>query len=84
MLRILGWVGLVLVAVSVGTNAAFMLISPSMWFRLPDWIRAQGSLTEKKYGTGWGAVQVRVTGAMGLAVILWVLYDVFLRHKWPN
>ena len=75
MLHILGWIMLVLVVVAIATNAAFMLISPRTWFRLPNWIRAQGSLTEKKFGSGWGAIEVRITGALGVGVILWVLYD---------
>jgi len=68
----------VLVVLLMAINAAFMLASPRSWFRLPAWLRAQGSLTEDKYATGWGAVQVRVTGAVILASIAWVLYDMFL------
>jgi len=75
MLHILGWLILGLTVSSIAVNALFMLISPRSWFCLPDWIRAQGSLTEKKCGAGWGAIQVRITGALALGVILWVLYD---------
>ena len=39
----------------VFVNALFMLASPRAWFRLPGWIRAQGTLTEGKYATGWGS-----------------------------
>jgi hypothetical protein len=79
--HIVGRLILALTAVAIGVNALFMLISPRAWFRLPDWIRAQGSLTEKKFGSGWGAIQVRITGALGLGVIVWVLYDSLLRHR---
>ena len=72
------------IAVMVGLvstiNAAFMLASPRSWFRLPAWLRAQGSLTEDKDATGWGAVQVRVAGAGILGVIVWVLYDMLLKR----
>jgi uncharacterized membrane protein len=68
----------VIVGVVMTINAAFMLASPRAWFRLPRWLRAQGSLTEAKYASGWGAIQVRATGAVILAVIVWLLYDLFL------
>jgi hypothetical protein len=37
MLRLLGWVGIAVVVVVIAVNAAFMLISPRAWFRLPEW-----------------------------------------------
>jgi hypothetical protein len=57
-----------------------MLASPRSWFRLPTSLRAQGSLIEDKYANGWGAIQIRMTGALILAAIAWVLYDMFLRQ----
>jgi type VI protein secretion system component VasF len=56
-------------------NAAYMAFSPRAWFRLPNWLRAQGSLTEQHYSSGWGAVWVRITGAVLLAVVLWFFYE---------
>jgi hypothetical protein len=56
-------------------NGTYMLISPHAYFRLPRWIR-QGPLTEKQYGSGWGAVSLRLTGACLLAVSLWMCYEV--------
>lgn len=58
-------------------NASFMLVSPRAWFRLPSWLRAQGTMTEEKYGKGWGAVQVHIAGALMIGVLVWVLYDMF-------
>jgi hypothetical protein len=81
MLHILGWVSLLLLIGLIAINALFMLISPQAWFRLPGWIRAQGTLTEKKYGTGFGAIQVRITGVLVIGVIVWVLYDSLLRQR---
>ena len=81
MLHVLGWLTIVVLVLLIAVNALFMLISPRAWFRLPNWIRAQGALTDKKLGTGWGAIQVRITGALGLGVILWVLYDSLSRRR---
>ena len=72
---ILGWSIVAVVGAIMFVNALFMLASPKAWFRLPHWVRAQGSLTEGKYGSGWGGIQVRLAGAVMLAVIGWVLYD---------
>jgi hypothetical protein len=62
MLHFLGWVGIAVVVVVIAVNAAFMLISPRAWFRLPEWFPGRGSMTEHKYGSGWGAVETRIAG----------------------
>ena len=58
-------------------NGVFMLASPAAWSRLPGWLRAQGTLTEDGR---WRAVYVRVTGALILAGIGWVLYEFLLER----
>ena len=80
MLRILGFCSAAAVGLVVTINAAFMLFSPRAWFRLPGWLKRQGSLTEAKYASGWRAIQLRLTGAVVLAVVAWVLYDILLRR----
>lgn len=80
MSRIIGLCIAIVVGVLMTINSAFMLVSPRRWFRLPGWLRAQGSLSEDKYASGWGAIQVRVTGAVILIAIAWVLYDMFLKR----
>jgi hypothetical protein len=80
MLRILGLCIAAAVGLIMTINAAFMLVSPRAWFRLPVWLRKEGSLTQDKYASGWGAIQVRLTGAVVLAAIAWVLYDMLLRR----
>ncbi|HWY69216.1 MAG TPA: hypothetical protein VNX88_11140 [Terriglobales bacterium] len=80
MISIVGACIAVIVGVLMTINAAFMLASPRAWFHLPVWLRAQGSLTEDRYSSGWGAVQIRVTGALILGARAWVLYDMFLRR----
>jgi hypothetical protein len=76
---ILGWSIVLVVGAVAFVNALFMLASPRAWFRLPGWVRAQGTLTEQKYASGWGGVTVRIAGAIILAVIAWVLYDSLVR-----
>lgn len=51
-----------------------MLISPRRFFLLPTWIRAQGTLTPERYSSGWGALQLRLLGAVSIGGILWVAY----------
>ena len=79
MLRGAGACIAIVVGAVMAINAAFMLASPRAWFRLPGWLRAQGSLVADKYYAGWGAIQIRVTGALILAAIAWVLYDMISR-----
>jgi len=80
MLRTFGLCIAIVVGVIMIVNAVFMLASPRTWFRLPGWLRTQGSLIEDKYASGWGAVQIRLTGAVVLAAIAWVLYDMLLKR----
>jgi hypothetical protein len=80
MLRIFGLCIAVVVGLVMTINGAFMLASPRSWFRLPAWLKAQGSLIEDKYGSGWGAIQIRLTGGLILAAIAWVLYDMLLKR----
>jgi uncharacterized membrane protein len=80
MLRTVGLCIAIVVGIVMTINAAFMLASPNAWFRLPGWLKAQGSLIENKYVSGWGAIQIRLTGAVVLAAIAWVLYDMLLKR----
>jgi hypothetical protein len=79
MIGILGWLMCVAVVLVATLNACYMLLSPRAWFRLSHWSRAEGSLTAEKYSIGWGAVQVRLSGAVILAAICWVFYDLIFR-----
>ncbi|HTU50031.1 MAG TPA: hypothetical protein VMF56_05515 [Acidobacteriaceae bacterium] len=80
MLKIVGLCIAIAVGLILTINAAFMLASPRGWFRLPGWLRAQGTLVEQKYSSGWGAVQLRLTGGLILIAVAWVVYDLFLRR----
>jgi hypothetical protein len=75
MQHILGLFFLVGAAVWLVVNASFMLASPRAWFRLPRWLGLHGSLTEARYGSGWGAIQTRMAGALMLSVVVWVVFD---------
>jgi hypothetical protein len=64
-----------LVVLMVLVNSFYMIFSPASWFALPSWLRLQGVLTIERYGKGWGAIQIRVLGAIILATICWVGFD---------
>jgi hypothetical protein len=74
MIHLVGWIVFAIVVFLLIVNAAFMLISPQAWFRLPGWLRAQGALSEAKFGHGLGALQLRITGGLMLAAFGWVIY----------
>ena len=66
-------------------NGVYMLASPRAWFHLPRWLRASGSLSERKYSRGWGALQVRFLGGLVVAFFLVafgsIVYDEFMRPQ---
>jgi uncharacterized protein YjeT (DUF2065 family) len=80
-MQILGWLTVAAVGVVLVVNGLFMVLSPRAWFRLPSWIPGRGSLTEKRYGSGSGAIHVRMMGALVLGVVAWVLYHSLLRPR---
>lgn len=73
------WVA-VLLALILTINAVFMIVSPRRWFQLPNWLKATGSLTERRYASGWGGDQVRLAGAVLLAFIIAVVWDVLMKR----
>ena len=72
------WFAVGVAAVHMAVNALFMLVSPRAWFRLPNWIRVQGF----RFGARdeGSRIQLRVTGALILAFVAWVLYESPLRR----
>jgi hypothetical protein len=82
MRQILGWTMGAVVALVLLINALFMLISPRAWFRFPKWLPARNSaMTEERYGSGPDAIATRITGAVIIAFILYILFDVFLKRS---
>lgn len=78
-MRIVGLIFASLLAVFVGINAIYMLVSPRAWYRLPVWLRANGSLPESKYSTGDGAFTLRTLGLIFFVLIAWMIYDIFIK-----
>jgi hypothetical protein len=74
-MRILGITIAVMVGLMVLINASVMVVSPKAWFRLPSWLAGRGNLSERKYATGRGAVQLQILGGLMLAGIAWVIFD---------
>jgi hypothetical protein len=59
-------------------NSLLMLISPKTWFKLPGWLGFHGGLSPKRYSSGSGSVEVRITGALGTGVIIGIFIDYLL------
>lgn len=66
---------------AVTTNAVLMLFAPRAWHRLPGWFWLGGRLSEKCLGSLWGNIQIRLFGAILLAVIAWVVQATFSRSQ---
>jgi hypothetical protein len=75
ILSFAGWCTVALVGLHLAINAVFMLASPRAWLRLPVWLRARVPVNEQKCVSGLGGSLVRLTGAILLAVLGWVLYS---------
>jgi hypothetical protein len=71
---------IVIVAV-VLVNGVVMIISPTRRFKLPSWLRAQGTLTEEHYTRGLGSIQIRLLGAAFVAFICWMGYGLLRGPK---
>jgi hypothetical protein len=76
-MQLIGFLCFAIAILAIGANGIFMLISPKVWFRLPFWIRASGSLSKEKYESGWGATQIRLLGAVFVGIVAWFLYSAF-------
>jgi hypothetical protein len=82
LLQIVGTVAAIMLGLVFVMNGFFMLVSPRTYFKLPNWLAPRGGhITEKKYGSGWRALEVRICGAAFLGTTAWVVYDAFLRSK---
>lgn len=78
---IVGAIAAIALVLLLVINGSFMLASPRAWFKLPEWLAAsRGPLTPEKHSSGWGALQVRLTGAVFLGTVVCVIYDKFFSH----
>jgi hypothetical protein len=77
-MRILGLIMGISLGLLLTINGAFMLASPRAWFELPEWLAAsRGPLTPEKHSSRWGALEVRLVGAVFLSAGIWVIYNMF-------
>jgi hypothetical protein len=65
---------------AISVNAVVMIISPRLWFQMPQWIRLSGGLARENYASGFGAVQVRVLGALFLGLMVYFIYAFLSGH----
>jgi hypothetical protein len=73
----LGWLAATYTIIMILLNGVIMLASPRSWFKLPGWLRPQGTFTEKEYSAGWGSVRLRFMGAVFVGAISWLIYSLF-------
>ena len=74
MAHIAVWVAFGITVTVMLVNAFYMVISPDAWFRLPRWLGLQGVLSRDRYGTAWGALQVRILGVIIIVTAAWIAY----------
>lgn len=74
MVHIAVWVAFGITVTVMLVNAFYMVISPDAWFRLPRWLGLQGVLTRDRYGSTWGALQVRILGVIIISTSAWIAY----------
>jgi hypothetical protein len=55
------------------------LFFPRAWFRLPEWFPSAGISFRRRYAGEKWLIGIRMTGAVFVAAIAWVVYDYFLR-----
>jgi len=79
MAKTFGWLFFAAVSITLIINGVCMLFAPRAWHRLPDWFPSAGTFVRERYGGEKGLIGIRMTGAVLLAGIAWVVYDYFLR-----
>ena len=77
-MQVVVWAIFFIVVAIMIINAVFMVVSPWAWFRLPGWLRVRGTVTEERYRSGGGMIQLRLGGVLILASLAWVFIE-FLR-----
>jgi hypothetical protein len=79
MAKTLGWLLFAALSITLIINSVYMLFAPRAWLRLPNWFPSAGTLFRERYAGERGLIAIRMTGAVLLAGIAWVVYDYFLR-----
>jgi hypothetical protein len=79
--QIAGWTLIVVVLTLVSINAAYMLASPRAWIEVPDWFTQRSPrFSMEKFGSGFGALQLRICGAGLLGLISLILFESLFRR----
>jgi hypothetical protein len=78
--HLLGWTFAIFTLLMMGINATFMLFSPRLWFRLPNWIRANARFASEKDGAALAAVQIRILGGVVLIVLIVIVAGIVLSN----
>jgi hypothetical protein len=79
MAKTLGGIFLATFTVMFIVNGVYMLIFPRAWLRLPEWFPTAGREFRERYGGEKALIGIRMTGAVFLAGIAWVVFDYFSR-----
>ena len=82
LLHISLWVMFAVSATIMLINGFYMLISPKAWFALPKWLALQGVFTPERHGSRWGALQVRLLGALIIVTAAWIAIDMLSTISW--
>jgi hypothetical protein len=78
MVKTFGWLFFAAASITLIINSICMLFAPHAWLRLPEWFSFAGTFFRNRYAREKGLITIRMTGAVFLAGIAWVVYDYFL------
>jgi hypothetical protein len=79
MAKTLGWLLFVALSITLIISSTYMLFVPRAWLRLPDWFPSAGASFRKRYAGEKRLIGIRLSGAVLLAGVAWVVYDYFFR-----
>jgi hypothetical protein len=79
MAKTLGWLLFAAVSITAIINSVYMLFAPRAWLRLPNWFPSAGTSFRERYANERGQIGIRMTGAVLLVGIAWVVHDYFWR-----
>jgi hypothetical protein len=77
---LVGRLALIVVGLYGALNAAYMLISPRAWFRLPAWLRVSTALSLGQHSAVLEAVSVRLTGLLMFVALVVIAFVYLTRY----
>jgi hypothetical protein len=78
MAKTFGWLFIAATLITLIISGVCMLFPPQAWLRLPHWFPSAGTFFRERYAGEKGLIGIRMTGAVLLTGIAWVVYDYFL------